>query len=113
MKTALQAIPKSVHRQFVTPKTYHLQSIVGSDPLLAGPLLPPQLKQPNTFTQPLGDLNMNEFHGVSLTLDLPKRANKIELELKACYDYGDTKEISSWDLEENVLTYVCFDYCSD
>lgn len=56
---------------------------------------------------------MNEFHGVSLTLDLPKRANNIELELKACYDYGDTKEISSWEPEENVLTYVCFDCCSD
>lgn len=107
MKQALQAIPKSVQQQmeFLTPKTYHLQSIDGGSlPHLLLPIgqLPPgQPKQLTARSDP--SVNFNDYRRHSLIEPL-QRANQVELELKACYDYGDRQ-----DLEQNV-TNISFEY---
>ncbi|XP_071854551.1 uncharacterized protein [Apostichopus japonicus] len=101
LKQALQAIPKSVQQQmeYLTPKTYHLQSIDGGSlphPLPIDQLPPGQPKQLIAQSDP--SVNFNDYRRHSLIEPL-QRANQVELELKACYDYGDRQ-----DLEQNKYT---------
>ncbi|XP_071854550.1 uncharacterized protein [Apostichopus japonicus] len=103
LKQALQAIPKSVQQQmeYLTPKTYHLQSIDGGSlphPLPIDQLPPGQPKQLIAQSDP--SVNFNDYRRHSLIEPL-QRANQVELELKACYDYGDRQ-----DLEQNYTPHV-------
>lgn len=95
--------------QFVSPKTYRLQSINDStkpDPFLMGPL-------PYQFPvkSKLGNSGLERIQeNFSLTKDSLKPSSEIELELKACYDYeSDDRGCDSNFVNEDV-TQIFFEY---